>query len=199
MAPRTRRRCRPRAAARASFSMTHGRPRRRSRASPQRQVVPAEVDREGDGAGRRVDAAGHADADARDVVGRAPASARARSMTGGDRVGGAVLVGHGGGVVARPRTAPSGLDDEDGDLGAADVDADDGAGARWPSRPVAGRRVIGAPSGRARGQQQRAGAEERQVLADAAVDDPGLAGERAEAAAGGLVADRRRATARRGR
>ena len=41
------------------------------------------------------------------------------------------------------------------------------------------------------GQQQRARAEERQVLADAAVDDAGLARERAEAAAGGLVADGR--------
>src|SRR6478609_4807410 len=40
------------------------------------------------------------------------------------------------------------------------------------------------------GQQEGAGADERQVLAAAAVDDPGLARQRAEAAAGRLVADR---------
>ena len=124
----------------------------------ERQVRPAEVDREGDGAGQRVDPAGDADAEGRDVVGRGAGGGEGAPDDRGDLVDGAFRgAGRGGRDVAGQDVLVA-IDDEDGDLAAADIDADEeravaavqAFGGRG-SAPSARRSVIDAPSGRARG------------------------------------------------
>ena len=118
----------------------------------ERQVLPAEVDGEGHRAGQRIDPAGDADTERRDVVGRGAGTGQGAADDRGDLVDGAFRgAGRGRGDVAGQDVLVA-IDDEDGDLAAADVDADEqrAVAAVERSRGSA-RSVIDAPSGRARG------------------------------------------------
>ena len=119
----------------------------------ERQVVPAEVDRERHDAGQRVDPARDADADRRR---RRPASrrprARAASTAAAMSLGGLVRLADGGRACGG-RGPVGAVDDEDRDLAAADVDADEqlrrlsrrrrAGGRRRPSRRASRRVRVG--------------------------------------------------------
>ena len=108
---------------------------------PQREVGPAEVDREGHVAALRVDAAGDADTDRDEVL--APQLGRGERLVeaGGDGEDGAALVTHGGGVGRTTEDGAVGVDDESRDLGATDVDPGDGTRAVAIERIVAVKRL----------------------------------------------------------
>ena len=141
-------------------------------------------------AGHRIHAAGDADTDRVEVVALQAGGREGLVEGGGDGGGGTSLVADGCGVGRAAPDVAVGVDDEDGDLRAADVDAGDDAGRRSCRSSMHRQAELA-------GEQQRARAEERHVLARAAVDDPVLARERAQAAPAGLLADRRRTTAHR--
>ena len=105
-------------------------------------------------AGHGVDPAGDADTDGVEVV-AGDAGGRERLIERcGDRGRGRPLVTDRGRVGGAATDDAVGIDDEDRDLGATDVDAGDEAGAGSPARAVTGippSPLIDAPSGRARG------------------------------------------------
>ena len=119
----------------------------------ERQVRPAEVDGEGHVAGQRVDPAGDADADRGDVVRRRAGVGegrcrRRRRSRRRHRPG----LRPRSGATWRAEDALVAIDDEDRDLAAADVDADEepavAVGGHGPSSAVVGHRCTVRPSSR---------------------------------------------------
>ena len=167
-----------------------GNAERAPRAAGQRQVVPAEVDRERDGAGRGVDAAGDADADRGRSSGRAPASARAASSASAICVDGASRRRRRGrGDVAadgprRPRRRR-------GPRSCCRRRRRRRGAASWPRCEVAASSCTA--SGRARVVMSRADAPSSDDVSVAGPPsiDPGLAASSASERRAGLVADRR--------
>jgi hypothetical protein len=99
---------------------------------------PAEVDRQADRAGQRIHPAGDADTDRGDVIGRCAGLRKRPVDDTGDDVGRLRLGPGRGGRRVACEDALIAIDDEDGDLGATDVDADE-------------QRTVTAPRGAVRG------------------------------------------------
>ncbi len=110
----------------------------RFQGSAEVEVGPAEVHGEGHVPGHGIHAAGDADTDRVEVVALQAGGREGFVECRGDGGGGTGLVADGGGVGGAAPDVAVGVDDEDRDLRAADVDAGDVP-------------VIDAPSGRARG------------------------------------------------